>query len=146
MPSNILVVFCVAISLLLYKFATSVLTSRRHARAARELGCRLPDRMKCLDPIGIENVLNVLQADKECRFPQFIKKRADEHCERKGSIVSTWRQNVLGSTNFHTVDPENVKAILATQFKDFGLGDARNSNFYPLLGKGIVSLTYVSLR
>jgi hypothetical protein len=38
-----------------------------------------------------------------------------------------------------TVDPKNVQTILATQFKDFGLGDARNNNFKPLLGHGIVS-------
>ena len=36
--------------------------------------------------------------------------------------------------------PENVKAILATQFKDFGLPDLRIADFTPMLGRGIVRL------
>lgn len=46
-------------------------------------------------------------------------------------------QNLLGKTAFFTTEPRNIQAILATQFKDFGLGDARNNNFFPLLGHGI---------
>lgn len=36
----------------------------------------------------------------------------------------------------NTIDPENVKALLATNFKDFGLG-IRLDAFGPLLGQGI---------
>lgn len=39
-----------------------------------------------------------------------------------------------------TIDPENIKAILATQFKDFSLGD-RYDMFYQLLGNGIFTLS-----
>ncbi|GME24196.1 n-alkane-inducible cytochrome P450 [Neofusicoccum parvum] len=35
-----------------------------------------------------------------------------------------------------TIDPENVEAILSTQFKEFGLG-VRRATFFPLLGDGI---------
>ena len=38
-----------------------------------------------------------------------------------------------------TRDPENMKAVLGTQFNDFSLG-IRHSQFYPLLGDGIFSL------
>lgn len=140
MQSYVAVGLWASVAFLLYKIACNILSSRRHARAARELGCKLPDKIQCRDPIGVENILNLLKADKECRFPQFLKDRSDAHCAREGRLVTTWRQNVLGSINFHTVDPENVKALLATQFKDFGLGSARNDNFFPLLGKGIVRI------
>ncbi|KAF2827438.1 cytochrome P450 52A12 [Ophiobolus disseminans] len=139
MQSLIFMSSWVAISFVVYKIVNSVFTSRRHARAARELDCKLPDTLQCRDPIGIENVLNLLKADKECRFPQFVKGRADTHRAREGRPVTTFRRKILGSMNFHTVDPENVRAILATQFKDFGLGESRNSNFFPLLGNGIFS-------
>ena len=38
-----------------------------------------------------------------------------------------------------TKDPENIKALLATQFNDFSLG-RRYDFFKPLLGKGIFTL------
>ena len=42
----------------------------------------------------------------------------------------------LGVKLFHTIDPENVRAILATNFSDFGLG-VRYKTFGALLGRGI---------
>lgn len=46
-----------------------------------------------------------------------------------------------GDTLFVTTDPENLKALLATQFNDFALG-VRHSHFKPLLGDGIFTLDY----
>lgn len=46
---------------------------------------------------------------------------------------------VAGKRIVFTVEPENMKAILATQFNDFALG-SRHSHFLPLLGDGIFTL------
>lgn len=46
---------------------------------------------------------------------------------------------IAGSTLFATSDPENIKAVLGTQFLDFELG-FRNAHFKPLLGDGIFTL------
>lgn len=46
-----------------------------------------------------------------------------------------------GKTVFATSDPENIKAILATQFNDFALG-VRHAHFKPLLGDGVFTLDY----
>ena len=51
-------------------------------------------------------------------------------------VGPTHEQLLLGSRSINTIDPENIEAILSTQFKDFGLG-AREQNFRPLLGRGI---------
>lgn len=51
----------------------------------------------------------------------------------------TYRQTFLNRKMVTTIEPENVKAILATQFKDFCLG-TRHEQFYPLLGDGIFTL------
>ncbi|KAF1937165.1 hypothetical protein EJ02DRAFT_433585 [Clathrospora elynae] len=43
---------------------------------------------------------------------------------------------ILGQKFVLTSDPENIKAVLATKFKDFDLGE-RNDAFGPFLGGGI---------
>jgi len=49
---------------------------------------------------------------------------------------TTFEQSLLAERGIDTIDPENIEAILSTQFKDFGLGD-RRACFFPLLGEGI---------
>lgn len=44
-----------------------------------------------------------------------------------------------------TIDPENIKAVLATQFNDFALG-VRHSHFKPMLGDGIFTLDYTKWK
>ena len=39
-----------------------------------------------------------------------------------------------------TIEPENIKAILSTNFKVWAMGDRRKAAFSPLLGKGIFSV------
>lgn len=43
---------------------------------------------------------------------------------------------ILGQKFISTSDPENIKTVLATKFKDFDLGE-RNDAFGPFLGSGI---------
>jgi hypothetical protein len=56
--------------------------------------------------------------------------------ERHRDNGPTYSSVTLGLKFVHTVDPENVKAILATNFNDFGLG-VRYETFGALLGRGI---------
>lgn len=51
----------------------------------------------------------------------------------------TFEQSVLGRSGISTIEPENLKALLATQFNDFCLG-TREREFGPLLGQGIFTL------
>lgn len=53
--------------------------------------------------------------------------------------VKTVKLNVFNVSAYVTIDPENMKAILATQFNDFALG-SRHVKFSPLLGNGIFTL------
>ncbi|CZT17218.1 related to cytochrome P450 family protein [Ramularia collo-cygni] len=50
---------------------------------------------------------------------------------------TTQRTQFEGTTSLLTVEPANVQAMLATQFKDFELGAMRINQFYPLLGSSI---------
>ncbi|OLL25596.1 Cytochrome P450 52A13 [Neolecta irregularis DAH-3] len=49
----------------------------------------------------------------------------------------TFNLRALGIDFYFTDDPENIKAMLATQYDDFGKGPAFNAAFYPFLGDGI---------
>lgn len=59
--------------------------------------------------------------------------------EDMGDNVKTAIFYLLGQLIVQTKDPENIKAILATQFNDFSLG-FRHGQFFPLLGDGIFTL------
>ncbi|KAK4242331.1 hypothetical protein C8A03DRAFT_40299 [Achaetomium macrosporum] len=49
---------------------------------------------------------------------------------------TTFEQNLLGSRGIDTIDPENIEAVLSTNFSDYSLG-LRAPTFRPLLGNGI---------
>lgn len=50
---------------------------------------------------------------------------------------NTIKINVLGTSFFDTIEPEILKTMMATKFKDWNLPDRRKSAFVPLLGHGI---------
>src|SRR5207248_10094873 len=92
--------------------------SRRRAAFAREKGCKRPPVLKNRLPFGIDQVQEALKADKEMQFCELLKRRFDEN-------ANTYQTNVLGVQVYETCEPENVKALLATQFQDFDLGTLR---------------------
>ena len=49
----------------------------------------------------------------------------------------TYSFNMLGARVVNTIDPENIKTVLATKFSDFALGSRREDAFTPLIGHGI---------
>jgi hypothetical protein len=56
--------------------------------------------------------------------------------DRFKKIGHTFKLTVLGNTMTLTDDPENIKALLATNFKDFGLG-RRIESMGAMFGSGI---------
>jgi cytochrome P450 len=58
--------------------------------------------------------------------------------EQHSQYGATFEHTILGYRQIATTEPENVKAILATNFSNFSMG-LRRSHFYPLLGDGIFS-------
>jgi cytochrome P450 len=49
----------------------------------------------------------------------------------------TFSQILMGNQVINTTDPENIKAMLATQFKDFGMPTIRKNALQPVFGHGI---------
>ncbi|ANB15119.1 Dit2p [Sugiyamaella lignohabitans] len=92
-----------------------------------------PTRLLDSFPLGIANFRKARQAsvrNETCDFMMNLFKSGHD----------TLHDEVMGLNRIVTRDPENVKAVLATNFKDFSLG-LRHGAFYPLLGDGIFTLS-----
>lgn len=102
-----------------------------HYQQAKSLRCEPPTRGGA-GFLGIPGFIRLSRAVKEKRWVEYIA----EQYKIYGNTVT---QKFLTRTIISTIEPENIKALLATQFKDFSLG-TRHREFYPLLGDGIFTL------
>ncbi|KID65470.1 Cytochrome P450 52A12 [Metarhizium brunneum] len=116
----------------------AVQTRQRHRAMAKKLGCKPPIQAPSTEPSGIVAMYRGAKASKEKRFPQFVQEQFEKLNEREGrqvgttSLVTPFFKKII-----FTSDPQNIQAMLALKFKDFGLGVNRTDNFRPLLGNGI---------
>lgn len=125
--------------LVVAKLVNAFLIEHAHRRRERQLGCKKPYKAK-VGLFGLPQVWKSLRADQEKRFPNFLIENSKLASARAGRLVTTTEATLLGQKRFITSDPANVKAVLATQFKKFGLGDDRINTFAPVLGHGIVCI------
>lgn len=79
-----------AASYALYCIASAFYTSRRNAAKARALKCEEPPLEKNRWPLGIDNLLRALAADRAQQFPVDLIKRFDD------LGTNTYRYQVLG--------------------------------------------------
>lgn len=114
-------------------FVWFVMSTIKTNQFKKRHGCKEP---RLLPEDGIFNLRMlkaVLQAKKEGTMAEFVQERFN--------IVDslTLKLELAKVPVLITKDPENVKAVLATQFNDFALG-TRHAHFKPLLGDGIFTL------
>lgn len=103
-----------------------------HICQAKKLGCKPVFVRKSQLPLGIDLFLR----DKEATNNHVLQNDEVAIYEELG-CRATWSQSLLGTTFIITVDPENIKSVLATQFKNFELGHTRRGSYEPFIGKGI---------
>ncbi|TWU72695.1 hypothetical protein ED733_003751 [Metarhizium rileyi] len=116
----------------------TVQTRLRHRAMAKKLGCKPPVAAPSTEPSGIVATYRSAKASKEKRFPQFLQEQLEKLNAREGRQVGTLTfVTPLFKRMIFTVDPQNIQAMLALKFTDFGLGVNRTDNFRPLLGNGI---------
>jgi hypothetical protein len=116
-----------------------IFNSWQHSRNAKKLGCGSVPMYPCKDPFGIDNLKQSLAADKAKLVPELAEERVKVISNQENRYVTTFSIRNLGRTHIFTIDPKNIQAVLATQFKDFELGSVRQISLHPLLGTGIVS-------
>ncbi|KAJ5364578.1 Cytochrome P450 E-class CYP52 [Penicillium cataractarum] len=115
----------------------SVYSTWRHAQRARRIGCREAPLYPSQDPFGISTLLENLEAARQKLLPQLAERRMAFLSRQHDRYVSTFRICQAGRENLLTADPKNIQAMLATQFKEFGLGDVRRNVANPVVGHGI---------
>lgn len=105
-----------------------------YAIKAKKQGCTPPFFLSSF-PFGLPAFIELTQAtNKNAGLNFFIDKYSYQ--PQKYTVRS---QALLNTVTF-TIDPENIKSILATNFKDYSLG-VRYKQLEPLLGKGIFTLS-----
>jgi hypothetical protein len=118
---------------ILYKLTTTLLTHRRNARSAQRQGCKPLPSLPSPDPLGIINIVRLIQANTAGKFPDFINQRTVALSAQEARPVFTYQLHLMRNWLIFTCDPKNIQAVLATQFKDFELGPVRSGTFAPLL-------------
>ncbi|KAE8355085.1 cytochrome P450 [Aspergillus coremiiformis] len=115
-------------SFLVLQYLQQLYQQRKRAQC---LGCQPAAQ----GPPGIFGFRSFIRLVKEMRQRRWIEYFTEQY-EQFGN---TYSHKNLGTKMISTREPENIKALLATQFHDFGLG-TRHREFYPLLGDGIFTL------
>ncbi|RDW67220.1 cytochrome P450 [Aspergillus mulundensis] len=126
LPTLLLAGFC-----LVFLILRDIHQRLQRRKNARQWGCQSPN----IAPsgfFGIPPFLDLAKAIRQSRPVEFITEKYNIH-------GFTFKQSFLGRTGVSTIEPENLKAVLATQFNDFCLG-LREREFGPLLGQGIFTL------
>ncbi|KAF2478158.1 cytochrome P450 [Lindgomyces ingoldianus] len=124
LPYILLVLFILCV---LYNLFTTIHCNHRISK----LGYRAPVRTTYL-PYGVDMLYRVLKfmlADKN--YELWV-----EMFEKYGKGGFTVEAGT-GERVILTAEPENIKALLATQFKDFGKGEKFRQEWHPFLGNGI---------
>ncbi|KAE8454401.1 hypothetical protein EG329_000023 [Mollisiaceae sp. DMI_Dod_QoI] len=127
-----LVLFCVASTFVLYRLALYAIGVQRRNKIIREKRCKPYKNYPHKDPIfGFDLFFENARLSKQGGL-------LDKICERYARLDTyTFSQLLLGERMINTAEPENIKAILATQFKDFELPPRRKAAFQPTFGHGI---------
>ncbi|KAJ5771826.1 hypothetical protein N7520_002355 [Penicillium odoratum] len=103
----------------------------QHRKQSKSLHCQ-PCATGSSNFFGILAFIRLSKAVREKRWIDYL-------ANQYSIYGNTFRQRMFGREIMTTIEPANVKAILATQFQDFCLG-TRHEQFYPLLGDGIFTL------
>ncbi|KAG5368878.1 Cytochrome P450 52A6 [Yarrowia sp. C11] len=85
-----------------------------------------------LNPFGLVQFVEFLQRAKGHHFVDFV----NENFRKYGPVLKT---STFGRHNVITCDPELIKTVLATNFKDWSIGLRRQAMF-PVLGNAIFSV------
>jgi cytochrome P450 len=116
---------------LTYRIIQALSTRRANRRLARAWGCKPPARLKTIDPIfGIDFFRNSMKHIKQHTYLDFTQSTFAQ------MNVNTWTGQILTAPIIATQEPENVKALLATNFDHYGVEKIRET-MTVFIGKGI---------
>ncbi|KPM38708.1 hypothetical protein AK830_g7851 [Neonectria ditissima] len=122
------------IPLVILLVATRVRTWYTHRKRCSSNGCLPPPAYPHKDGIlGLVHLRTLIKARQEKRLPTAFSSIFTD----TGAGVHTLTYTTLGSTTYWTVDADNIKAVLSSSFRDWGLPRARVDAFAACWGGGI---------
>lgn len=125
--SKLLLCFALPVLFLLYK---RLALYRRRAKYSE---CRDPPRYPQKDVLlGVDVLRGIIAAVKSKCYLQ----KLHQDYTRYGS---TFSKHFLFSPIICTVEPDNLKSILSTNFRDYGITSVRKNAFRPFLGDNILT-------
>ena len=130
-PTSLLIlVACVAI---VGRGAHTVVYFRRQKALKEKLGCQPLQNRFVFE--YLHGFVLFLESYLSLRRHRFL----DNSRERFKLHGATYKTNMLGENVIFTIDPENIKAVLATNFSDYSLGDRRKGALTHIFGYGIIT-------
>ncbi len=125
--SKLLICFTLPLLFLLYKrFAL-------YRRRAKYSECKDPPRYPQKDfLLGLDVLREIITAVKSKCYLQKLHQDYTQY-------GSTFSKHFLFSSIICTVEPENLKCILSTNFRDYGITSVRKDAFRPFLGDNILT-------
>jgi cytochrome P450 len=115
-----------------YLLTLRIATDKARQKIIKQKGCEAPTRFPSKDPFfGIDTIYDALRAVSSKTF--LSEKRA--HYERYGNTFSS-RLSTLSVIS--TIEPENIRTVLSTAFKDYVVGAPRRNAFAPVLENSIL--------
>lgn len=129
LKQTLLSIICLLLACYTYHYLT---TGATHRRFIASKGCKPVRRWRNKDPVlGIDFLWDSYKAIKEHRALEQTKGRFDI------LGVKTAKLSLFGMTFVSTLEPENLKCVLSTDFQSYSLGDNRKKLMRPVLGEGI---------
>ena len=119
-------IFALLSALVLHKVVQYIQVERFKKANGCEPIRKIPQRDRIL---GLEFLKTQIRALKAKRNLETVRQRYLDHGK-------TFSLSLLGQTYINTIEPENIKAVLATKFNNFGVGN-RLSAWGQMLGAGI---------
>lgn len=131
-PSLLQTIFCVGISYCFYNLYWDVTKAVSHRRLSKEHRCEPVKKVVTKDPIfGLDYFWTT--------FAQIRDHVSLESNQREFAVLktNTFSVSILRQPLIYTIEPENLKTMLALNFKSWGIGEDRKKNMQLLLGEGI---------
>lgn len=124
---------------LLGVWVVAILLGRwQESRRLAKIGARAPKIPSYL-PLGMDIVFGAVKATMSHKnmekWDEFFTSSKTDAANGNGMYTS--ELTVMGRRTVFTADPENIKAILATQFNDFGKGEIFHEEWKDFLGDSI---------
>ena len=120
-------------ALVLLLVGRTILLSLRNERKIRNLGSRAP-RANTWVPWGLDFIAQSVITSNRHENLDFWHTLMRTH--GRAARPFTIEASTVGQRIIFTIDEENIKAILATQFADYGKGPQMHADWHDFMGDG----------